>query len=447
MTDPAFARLRPSLRGRLVLPGDEDYEEARAVWNAAIDRRPAAIVRCADSGDVMRALEVARARELPVAVRGGGHSFAGNSVCEGGVVIDTSPMKRVEVDCARRVARAGAGCTLADFDQATQAFGLATTMGTAPPTGISGLTLGGGIGWLMGRYGLACDNLLAAEVVTADGRVVRASAEEEPGLLWGLRGGGGNFGVVTTLEYRLYPLTTVLGGAVTWPAARAGEVLRLYRDLTDAAPDELTAVAGILPLATGPSFGIAVCWTGDVATGERVLAPLRRLGGSLEDSIRPIPYLEMQSLLSPPPIRIGAYARSSFLRELSDAAIDVLAARAEAPSPVVSIFFLEHLHGLASAAGPDDSAFHHRRVAHNFAALSMWTEPADAEKAGAEVRGLFEQMAPHLASGVYSNYLADEGIARVRAAYGPAWERLVELKRRYDPGNVFRLNQNVRPEG
>ena len=447
VTDSAFVGLRSSLHGSLVLPDDDGYDEARTVWNAAIDRRPAAIVRCADASDVLRALEVARTRGLPIAVRGGGHSFAGKAVCDDGLVVDCSPMKQVEVDCARMVARAGAGCTLADFDAATQAFGLATTMGTAPPTGISGLTLGGGIGWLMGRFGLACDNLLAADVVTADGRVVRASAEEEPSLLWGLRGGGGNFGVVTALEYRLHPVTTVLGGAITYPASRAREVLRVYRDLTAGAPDELTTIMGILPLATGPAFGVAVCWSGDIEAGERAVAPLRRLGASLEDTIRPVAYLDVQSLLSPPPMRVGSYARSSFLDGLSDGAIDVLAARAEAPSPVLSIFFLEHLHGRASTFGLGDSAFSHRTPGHNFAALSMWLDPADAATATAQVRGFFDEMAPHLASGVYSNYLADEGDARVRAAYGSAWQRLVGLKRQYDPDNVFALNQNVDPRG
>jgi FAD/FMN-containing dehydrogenase len=447
MVDPAFARLRSSLRGSLVLPDDEGYDDARAVWNAAIDRRPAAIVRCADASDVQRALAVAHDRGLSIAVRGGGHSFAGKAVCDGGLVIDGTPMKQVEIDCERRLARAGAGCTLGDFDAATQAVGLATTMGTAPPTGISGLTLGGGIGWLMGCFGLACDNLVGAELVTVDGRVVRARAEENTDLLWGLRGGGGNFGVVTALEYQLHPVTTVLGGAITYPLDRAADVLRAYRDVTDAAPDQLVAVSGILPLATGPAFGVAVCWNGDPAAGERVIAPLRRLGTPLEDTVRSIPYLEMQSLLSPPPIRVSSYARSSFLAELSDRAIDVLAARAAAPSPVMFVFFMEHLHGRASASGPGDSAFVHRAPGHNFAALSMWFEPGDAEVATAEVRNFFSEMAPFLAQGVYANYLADEGDARVRAAYGTAWERLVGLKRKYDPQNVFRLNQNVSPSG
>jgi FAD/FMN-containing dehydrogenase len=447
MVDPTLARLRSSLRGGVVLPCDEGYDDARAVWNAAIDRRPAAIVRCADASDVQRALEFAGTRGLSIAVRGGGHSFAGKAVCDGGLVIDGTPMKQVEIDRERRVARAGAGCTLGDFDAATQAVGFATTLGTAPPTGISGLTLGGGIGWLMGSCGLACDNLVAADLVSADGRVLRASVEENSDLLWGLRGGGGNFGIVTALEYQLHPVTTVLGGAITYPVDLAADVLRAYRDVTDAAPDELVAFSGILPLATGPAFGVAVCWNGDPAAGERAIAPLRRLGTPLADTVRPMAYLEIQSLLSPPPIRISCYARSSFLAELSDGAIDVLAAQAAAPSPVMSVFFTEHLHGRATASGPGDSAFAHRTPGHNFAALSMWFEPGDAEVATAHVRNFFSVMSPFLAQDVYSNYLGDEGDARVRAAYGTAWERLVGLKRKYDPENVFRLNQNVSPSG
>jgi FAD/FMN-containing dehydrogenase len=443
--NPALARLRSSLRGSLVLPNDGGYDEARAVWNAAIDRRPAAIARCADARDVQQALEVARAQNLLVAVRGGGHSFAGKAVCDGGLVIDAGPMKRVDIDREGRVARAGTGCTLADFDTATQALGLATTLGTAPPTGISGLTLGGGIGWLMGSFGLACDNVIGAEVVTADGRIVGANAEENPDLLWGLRGGGGNFGVVTTLEYRLHPLTTVLGGAITYPVDRAADVLRAYRDVTDAAPDALVAMSGMLPLATGPAFGVAVCWNGDPAEGEKAIAPLRHLGKPLQDTVRLIPYLEIQSLLSPPPIRVSTYARSNFLAELSDAAIDILAARAASPSPIMTLFFMEHLHGRASAVGPNDSAFAYRTPGHNFAVLSMWFEPGQADAAAAHVRGFFDDMSPFLAQDVYSNYLGDEGDARVRAAYGTAWPRLVQLKRKYDPDNVFRMNQNIHP--
>jgi len=444
--NPAIGTLRSRLRGSLVLPEDVAYDDARAVWNAAIDRRPAAIARCADATDVIRVLEVARDSGLPIAVRGGGHSFAGKGTCDGGIVLDCSPMKAVDVDAGRRVARAGGGCTLGDLDTATQAHGLATTLGTAPPTGIAGLTLGGGLGWLMGRFGLACDNLVGAEVVTADGRIVRANVEQHSDLLWGLRGGGGNFGVVTALEYRLHPVTTVFGGAITYPTSSARDVFRTYRDVTATAPEELTAYVGVMGLPTGPAFTVAACWSGDLAAGERVVAPLRRIGPPIDDGMRPLPYLEMQSLLTPPPVRVGSYARSSFLRVLDDAVIDVLADRLTAPSPGLSMFFLEHLHGRASASGPGDSAFSHRGPGYSFAALSVWLDPAESQACTTWVREFFTEMAPFLTSGVYSNYLAsDEGEARVRAAYGPAWDRLVDLKRAYDPENVFRLNQNVSP--
>ena len=444
----AFSRLRSELRGTLVLPGDDEYESARAVWNAAIDRRPAAVARCADSTDVVRAVRFARDQGLQVAVRGGAHGFAGKATCDGGLVIDCSPMRRVDVDPMRRVARAGAGCTLADFDVATQALGLATTMGTVAPTGIAGLTLGGGLGWLMGRFGLACDNLIGAEVVTADARVLGVGVEENADLLWGLRGGGGNFGVVTSFEYALHPVTTVYGGAVTYPPAQARDVFRLYRDLMQDAPDELTAYAGVQPLAAGgPAFSITACWSGDPAAGERALAPLRRLGSPIADTLRALPYLEMQELFAVPPVRVGSYAKSSFLRALDDGAIDTLAARTIAPAPP-SLFFLEPVHGRASAVGAAESAFANRGPAYSFAALALWFEPEEAAAATAWVRDFFGEMTPSLASGVYSNYLAgDESDARVRAAYGRSWDRLVVLKRKFDPDNFFRLNQNVNPAG
>jgi FAD/FMN-containing dehydrogenase len=445
MDETALLRLRGQLRGTLILPDDPAYDEARAVWNASIDRRPAAIVRCANRSDVERALELAHRHDLVVAVRGGGHSFAGKSTCDGGVVIDLSGMKRIDVDVVGRVARAEGGCTLADFDTATTALGLATTMGTAPPTGIGGLTLGGGLGWLMGRHGLACDNLVSADVLTADGRRVQAGAGQHEDLLWGLRGGGGNFGVVTTFEYRLHPVTTVLGGAITHPLGQARDVLRFYRDYTSATPDELTTMAGILPLATGPAFGIGACWCGEPAAGETALAPLRRFGAPIEDTIRMRPYLEMQSVLSPPPIRLASYARSSFLQDLDDATIDVLVEQLSREVPSLCLVFLEHVHGAVTRVGDAESSFAHRTRGYSLVVLTLWTEPADAERASAFVRSVFDAMAPFLRSGVYSNYLGDEGDARVRAAYGPAYDRLVGLKRRYDPTNFFRLNQNVVP--
>jgi hypothetical protein len=445
MDPTATARLRSSLTGTLVLPGDDAYDEARSVWNASIDRRPAVVVRCAGADDVARALDYAQRHDLALAVRGGGHSFAGKSTCDDGLVIDLSPMKRVEIDVGTRIARAGGGCTLADFDAATTALGLATTMGTAPPTGIAGLTLGGGIGWLMSRHGLACDNLIGAEVLTADGRCVRVGGGEHDELLGGLRGGGGNFGVVTTFDYRMHPVSSVLAGAITYPITAARDVFRNYRDVVATAPDDLTTIAGILPIATGPGFGVGVCWSGNPAEGEKALAKLRRFGTPLEDTVRVRPYAEMQAFLSPPPIRLASYARSSFLRDLDDAVIDVMVAHAAPEIPAICFFFLEHLHGAVTRVRPDESAFVHRAEGHSFAALAAWAEPDGAAPATAWVRDFVAAMQPHFRSGVYSNYLADEGDARVRAAYGSAYDGLVALKRRWDPSNVFRLNQNVAP--
>jgi hypothetical protein len=442
--DRVFRRFAETLHGQLVLPGDAAYEEARAVWNAAIDRRPSAVARCADAGDVQRAVEFARAHDLEIAVRAGGHSFAGKGTCDGGLVVDCSPMRDIEVDPARHLARAAAGCTLGDLDAATQRFDLATTMGTAPPTGVAGLTLGGGLGWLMGKHGLACDNLVAADVVTADGRLLRASAEEHPELLWGLRGGGGNFGVVTRLDLRLHPLRGVYGGYVTYPPAAARQVLRRYRDWTQDAPDELTAYAGVQPLPIGPTFSVAACWSGDVDRGEAACAPMRSFAPPIEVSLGPMSYLEMQRLFDPPPFRVSAYARSGFLRALDDATIEAMVdgALATAP-PALALVFVEHLHGAASRAA--EAAFSHRGPAYNFATIALWTEAGAADASTAWVRGVSDAMAPFLGSGVYANYLAQGDDGRTRAAYGSAYPRLQALKRTWDPANVFRANHNVDP--
>jgi FAD/FMN-containing dehydrogenase len=443
LDDATVRRFAASLRGRVVLPDDDGYEDARAVWNAAIDRRPAAVARCVDANDVQRAIEFARGHDLSIAVRGGGHGFSGHATCDGGLVIDCSPIREVVVDPVRRLVQVGAGCTLGDLDQATQAHGLATPMGTAPPTGVAGLTLGGGLGWLMGKHGLACDNLVAADIATADGRRLRASTEEHPELLWGLRGGGGNFGVVTAFEFRLHPIATVHGGFVSYPFSEAAQVLRAYREFTSEAPDELTAFAGVLPLSAGPAFAVAACWCGDPARGEAALAPLATFGTPYTVALRTMPYLEMQQLLSPPPVRTAAYARSSFLRGLGDDAIEAMVDYGAAVPPMLGAFFVEHFHGAATRAG--DAAFSHRAEAYNFAALAIWMESDHADASAAWARGFSDAMTPYFGSGVYSNYLADGEDTRVRAAYGSAYERLRTVKRTYDPTNLFRLNQNIEP--
>jgi hypothetical protein len=319
-------KLQRNLRGRLIRPGDSDYEAARHVWNRAFDRHPALIVRCADADDVERAIAFGRSNDLLTAVRGGGHSFSGKSTCDGGMVVDFSAMKKVEVDPTRRIARAEPGANLGDFDGATQAFGLATTMGTFAPTGIAGLTLGGGWGWLIGKHGVSCDNLISADVVTAEGRLMTASERENEDLLWGLRGGAGNFGVVTSFCYRLHPVERVLGGIVKYGAAQLGEMLHFFRDYAPTAPDELTMLAGILPLAE-PAVGIAVCYCGDFGKGEEVLKPLRTFRKPASDTIRPMTYLELQNMLDAPigsAMNYGNYSKNTFLTRLSESAIDAI---------------------------------------------------------------------------------------------------------------------------
>jgi FAD/FMN-containing dehydrogenase len=444
--DPAAIRkLAAGLKGQVILPGDAEYDSARRVFNLAVDKHPGMIARCAGRSDVVRAVEFARRYDLVTAVRAGGHSLAGKSVCDGGMVIDVSRMKRIDVDPARRVARAETGVLLGEFDHATQAFGLATTLGTAPPTGIAGLTLGGGIGWLMGKYGLACDNVSAVELVTADGRTLPASAEENADLYWAMRGAGANFGVATTIEYQLHPVGPVLAGAVTYPAAVLKGMLRMFREFASSLPDEVSAQAGTYPLAGKPAHWTGACFCGDVKDGERAMRPQRRFRPRLEDSIRPIPYVQMQALLAAPPGGAALYARSSFVKELSDDAIEVIVAHdAKAPSPGCT-FFIEELHGAVCRVEPGETAFSHREPGYNIGIFAVWDDQA-AERAAVDWgRSFWKGLQPFVRAAVYSNYLQDEGDERARAAYGTNYPRLARLKGKYDPSNFFRSNQNIQP--
>ena len=442
---------RAGLRGALLRPGDDGYDNARRIWNAMIDRRPALIARCAGAADVVRSVNFARAHGLRVAVRGGGHNVAGNAVCDGGLVIDLSPMKGIRIDPARRTARAEAGCTWRDFDHETQAFGLATTGGVIPTTGIAGLTLGGGIGWLMGQHGLSCDNLLSVDIVTADGRLLTASAEENPDLFWGVRGGGGNFGVVTSFEYRLHPVGRVLGGMVVHPLERTRDVLRFFREFTESTPDELGAQAALLTSPEGVKVvAIVVCYSGPLEQSERVLRPVREFGPPVVDQIAPMPYTQLQGMLEPAfPPGLQNFWKSNFLRDLGDEAIDVITDRFQrVPSPT-SVVVIEQFGGAVSRVGGDETAFNHRDARFNFLIIGIWPDPADHDRHVHWVREFWDAMQPFSSGGVYVNYLgpeADEGAERVKAAYGPVkYGRLVALKNRYDPTNLFRLNQNIRP--
>ena len=450
LDEPALNALRSGLRGPLLFAGDPGYEDARKIWNAMVDKRPALIARCAGAADVRRCVEFAARHSLLLAVRGGGHNVAGNAVCNGGLMIDLSRLKAIRVDPAARTARAEPGVNWAEFDRETQGFGLATTGGTVPSTGIAGLTLGGGIGWLKGTYGLTCDNLVSADIVTAEGLLLTADAERHADLFWGLRGGGGNFGVVTSFEYRLHPVGKVLAGMVIHPLDQARRALAQLREFAATMPDELAVTAVLLTSADGaPVLAIAVCYNGPLEAGERALKELRAFGPPVADTIAPMDYLALQSMIEAAfPFGWQNYWKSDALADLSEGAIEALVggfATVPAPSIVVGI---EHMAGAVGRVAPDATAFPHRSARYNVLILGIWPKAQDNRANSEWVRGYWRGLKP-FSSGVYVNYLAeaaDEGPDRVKAAYGPkTYARLVKLKNKYDPGNLFRLNQNVPP--
>jgi FAD/FMN-containing dehydrogenase len=440
-------RFRDALRGQVLMPSDSEYDQARRVWNAQIDKRPALIARCAGEADVVRSVQFARDHDLLVAVRGGGHSVAGHSTCDGGLLIDLSTMKGLRVDAAHRTAVAQPGLRLGEFDRATQEFGLATPLGIVANTGIAGLTLGGGLGWLNGKYGLACDNLLSAHVVTAEGGLLTASGTEHEDLFWGLRGGSGNFGIVTQFEYRLAGVGPVIGGMTVYPVGEAKQVLMRYGELCHECPDELSTAAFLVLGADGqPAVAIAVCYSGDLTAGEQVVRPFRALGSSAADTVGRTSYVEQQGSFDAgfPPQR-RHYWKAGFLRTLSADAIDVLVECAtRMPSPMSGIG-LQHLHGAASRVRPDETAFPHRFEFWDVPILAQWADPADAERNIAWARDTWAALQPFSEAGVYVNNLGQESDDRVRAAYGENYERLAALKRTYDPTNFFRLNHNIKP--
>ena len=448
ISETAIQKLRESLDGQTFCPDDPGYDAARTVPNAMIDRRPAVIARCTGAADVIACVRFAREHDVLVAVRGGGHSIAGKSVCDGGLMIDLSVMKGIRVEPGRRTARAEMGLKLGEFDRETQAFGLATTQGVVPTVGIAGLTLGGGWGHLHAKYGLSIDNVISAEVVAADGRLLTANASENQDLFWGVRGGSGNFGIVTSLEYRLHEVGPVFGGAVFYPAAKAKEVLRFWREFAAASPDELVTQGGSFNLPDGTLvFGIAACYCGPVSDGEEVLKPLRTFDTPIADALGPMSYIQLQGMFEPffPPGR-QVYAKSNFLRGLSDDAIDTLVQYVgKSPSPYTFAPFIEHWHGAATRVPITDTAFPHRQYSWNFFAWSMWESPSDSEKNKRWTRECWEALQPFLVAGSYGNYVADEGEAIAREAYGPNYDRLVALKNKYDPTNFFRMNHNIKP--
>jgi FAD/FMN-containing dehydrogenase len=448
LSDAAIDGLRTGIRGELILSGGDGYETARRVWNGNIDRRPALIVRCTGAADVQCAVDFARTHELLLSVRGGGHSAPGYGTNDGGMVIDMSLMKGIRVDPGSRTARAQGGVLWREFDHETQAFGLATTGGTVSDTGIGGLTLGGGLGWLMGQHGLSIDNLISADVVTADGQFRTASPTENPDLFWALRGGGGNFGAVTSLEYRLHPVTESLSGLVIYPLDQAREVLRFYRDFCATLPDEAEAFAGLLTHDGAPVVAMILGYNGPMEAGERVLAPARQFGKPIADSVGPMPYSVRQTLIDDPLAKHGLhrYWRSAFTEQLSDALIDRMVQGAASFTSPLSLLGLFYVHGAAARVPATATAFAARRPQWDFDIIGQWTDAAESSDHIAWVRALWDRLEPELLGTVYINHLADDDRPeKVRASYGDNYARLRELKAVYDPMNLFRVNANISP--
>jgi FAD/FMN-containing dehydrogenase len=452
-----IAQLRSRFRGALLQPGQEGYDEARRIWNGAIDRRPALIARCAGADDVAEAVRFARERELLVSVRGGGHAVAGHAVCDDGLMIDLSLMKAVRVDPQARTARAAGGLIWSEFDKATQPHGLATTGGVISHTGIGGLTLGGGLGHLMRKYGLTVDNLLSVDVVTADGESLHVDEGSEPELFWGLRGGGGNFGVATAFEYRLHPVgPMVLGGPIAWPLEDGPAVLKAMNQIAADAPDEL----GISPAVTlappapfvpldrigKPMVALILVWAGDPTEGEKAIAPLRAIGSPFADGVRPLPYLFIQSMLDAgAPHGRHYYWKSHRLPQINDEVIDVMMERvvvATAPFWQMNGWAVG---GAVTRVEADATAVGAREVGFDLNVLAAWPPPdPNAEEHRAWVREGWAALQPH-STGVYTNFLSDEGVSGVETAYGDRWARLTALKDTYDPDNLFRMNANIPP--
>ena len=456
VTETAIDELKARLRGGLLRPPDQGYDEVRTIWNGMIDKRPGLIARCTGSADVLAAVSFGREHDVLVSIKGGGHNVAGTALCDGGLVIDLSLMKGVHLDPVSCTARAQPGLTLGDLDHETQAFGFSVPAGIVSTTGIAGLTLGGGFGWLNRKYGLTCDNLLSADVVTADGQVVTTSEDDNPDLFWGIRGGGGNFGIVTSFKYQMHPVgPTVLAGVVVHPMAKATQLLKFYRDFVSDIPDDLTVIpalriappAPFLPedVHGKPIIAFFVCYAGPVEQGERVLRPLRDVGSPLADVVAPKPFNAHQSMLdaAQPPGR-NYYWKSDFLTDLTDGAIDTIVTYAEAITSPHTIVPLFQLGGASGRVAEDATAYSHRNAAYALNCNASWVE-GDSEPHVQWARDFSTAVQP-FASGVYVNFLGDEGDERARAAYGPTkYERLVALKNKYDPTNFFRVNQNIKP--
>lgn len=451
-------KFKDSLRGELIQPSDANYDEARKVWNGMIDKHPALIARCAGVVDIINAVNFARANKLLVAVRGGGHNVAGNAVCDGGIVIDLSRMKSIRIDPVRNTCRVEPGLTWGEFDRETQAFGLALPGGIQSTTGIAGFTVGGGFGYLSRKYGLTIDNLLSADVVTADGKLLIASETENPDLFWGIRGGGGNFGIVTSFEFKLHLVgPVILGGMLLHPLEKAREVLRFCREYVAKAPEDLSIFFGFITAPKAPhlpeqiqgkpALAVIVSYVGAIEEGERIIQPLRKFGSPAIDMVEPKPYIALQSMLdaaNPPGWQ--NYWKSEYLKGFSDEAIDILIEYAsKRPSPMSKII-IGQLLGAVNRVSNNETPYNHRDAPFIINIVSMWSDTTKNEENIKWAKALWNAVQPFATGGVYVNFLMTEGTDRIMAAYGKEnYERLVMLKNRYDPANFFSLNQNIKP--
>jgi FAD/FMN-containing dehydrogenase len=451
ITDEQVEELRKNVRGPVVMPGDPDFDEVRKVWNGMIDRRPPVIIRCQGNADVMQAIRFAKENDLPVSIRGGGHSAAGSAVHDDALMIDLSLMDGVHVDPKNRTARAQGGAKWGAFDRETQVYGLASTGGVVSTTGVGGLTLGGGIGWLMGKHGLSVDNLLSADVVLASGEVVTASESENTDLYWALRGGSGNFGVVTSFEFRLHPVGPIVqGGLAAWPITMARECLDFYADFSSKASDEMGSFLGFTGAPDGSGNLISIfigCHSGTPEAAEAELKSVKEFGPPILDALGPIPYTAMQSMLDNP-LTTQVYWKATFLKEFGDDVRDVIAQSARNLPTPLSMLLLEHFHGAMSNVPVDATAFADREAMFNVAVVGTTLDPAENDKCRTWARQVIEDLKPFSTGGVYVNYLGvGDDDSRVPEAFGRNYQRLQEIKQKYDPENLFRANQNIKPAG
>jgi len=452
----SIAEFKTNLRGRVIEPHDPDYDEVRKVYNAMIDKKPRLIARCADVADVMQAVNFARNHDVLLAIRSGGHNGGGLGICDDGLVIDLSLIKYTRVDPSARTVTVGGGCTWGDVDHATHAFGLATPSGIISTTGVGGLTLGGGIGHLTRKCGLTIDNLVSADLVLADGRFIKANTEENPDLFWAIRGGGGNFGVVTSFTFSLHPIDTVYAGPMLYELSEASEVMKWYRDLIKSAADDLNGWFAFMTVPPAPPFpehlhlkkmcGILWTWTGDLARAEETFKPIRSFKKAALDLVGPLPQPSLQGMfdgLYPPGLQW--YWRADFVRELSDEAIAKHVQFAEALPSMHSTMHLYPINGAAGRVGKHETAWNYRDATWAQVMVGVDPDPANNEKTIAWAKGYWDALHPYSAGGAYVNFMMDEGEDRVKATYGDNYKRLVEIKNKYDPGNLFRVNQNIKP--